>query len=357
MRYRPHTLSPEISTVRLLICYSAKRPAHISHIGLGVSALNTSQVLHAAGFWSDVLGISDAADLAYKLKIIQQDSVRDNIVPVSHVCIFAPFIPTQPLSAIVSTFSSVQFAVSSHSNVGFLSVDPNGVALFREGLDIQQAWKNFVMAANSQKFRIWVKKAYMREVTYLPNLYNLAHTINVPPRPLHQGGVLRIGSFGALRVLKNQMSAAAAAIEIATRLGLDTEFHMNSNRDEHAGTVRKSIAQLTANIQNFKLVLDPWDSWPQFRRVIRGMNLLLQPSFTESFNMCTADGVAEGVPSVTSDAIEWVPDNWQAKADDALDIANKGIGLLYDPQAALNGWDALERHNDDGITAWKKWLL
>jgi hypothetical protein len=32
------------------------------------------------------------------------------------------------------------------------------------------------------------------------------------------------------------------------------------------------------------------------------MHLLIQVSYTESFNMVTADGVLEGVPSVTSDA-------------------------------------------------------
>ena len=51
------------------------------------------------------------------------------------------------------------------------------------------------------------------------------------------------------------------------------------------------------------------------------MHVLLQPSFTESFNVVTADGIAEGVPSVVSDAIDWVPRRWMAKADDPRDVA------------------------------------
>jgi hypothetical protein len=34
------------------------------------------------------------------------------------------------------------------------------------------------------------------------------------------------------------------------------------------------------------------------------VHLLLQPSFTQSFNVVTADGVHQGVPSVVSDAID-----------------------------------------------------
>jgi hypothetical protein len=87
------------------------------------------------------------------------------------------------------------------------------------------------------------------------------------------------------------------------------------------------------------------------------MNLLLQPSFTESFNMVSADGVAQGVPSVVSDAIEWVPKNWQARADDACDIANVGISLLFDPTAAAEGRVALVKHNRMALQAWTDYLV
>ena len=37
------------------------------------------------------------------------------------------------------------------------------------------------------------------------------------------------------------------------------------------------------------------------------MDLLISFSYTESFSMVTADGVAEGLASVASDAIDWAP--------------------------------------------------
>jgi hypothetical protein len=169
--------------------------------------------------------------------------------------------------------------------------------------------------------------------------------------------VLRIGCFGAVRVLKNHMTAAAAALEIHSRLGVDTEFWMSFGRSEGSGGVVEALKQLTANVRGFTLRNNTWETWPQFHATVRSMNLLLQPSFTESYNMVSADGVAEGVPSVTSDAIEWVPDNWKANSDNALDIANKGIALLYDPVAAGEGWAALEAHNQQGVSAWLRWFL
>jgi hypothetical protein len=37
-------------------------------------------------------------------------------------------------------------------------------------------------------------------------------------------------------------------------------------------------------------------------------------------NVVTADSIAEGVPVVAGDAIEWVPRWWQARADEPLDV-------------------------------------
>ena len=86
-----------------------------------------------------------------------------------------------------------------------------------------------------------------------------------------------------------------------------------------------------------RLVLNGWQSWPKFRKTVAHMHLLLQPSYTESFNMVTADGVAEGVPSVVSEAIDWAPEDWKADVDDVLDIARTGRKLLFDPRAAHDG--------------------
>jgi hypothetical protein len=57
------------------------------------------------------------------------------------------------------------------------------------------------------------------------------------------------------------------------------------------------------NVRRAEVVERNWQSWPQFLATVGSMDLLLQPSYTEGFNMVTADGIAQGAASVVSDAI------------------------------------------------------
>jgi hypothetical protein len=179
----------------------------------------------------------------------------------------------------------------------------------------------------------------------------------LPWRPLYSGGTLRIGAFGATRPLKNFMSSAGAALEISRRYKANLELWLSAGRNEGGGdTILRSARAMLDSLPHVKLVENGWQSWPRFRQSVAHMHLLLQPSYTESFNMVTADGVAEGVPSVVSHAIDWVPDHWQASMDDVLDIARVGRYLLTDPYAPQEGMEALKSHNTEGLKAWQAFL-
>jgi hypothetical protein len=149
----------------------------------------------------------------------------------------------------------------------------------------------------------------------LPNLYHLDG--EQPKRPRYSGGTLRIGAFGAMRVLKNLMTAAGATLQIANAKRAELEFWISAGRSEGAGWVIEAVRQMLNGLPHVKLVENNWQTWPRFRQTVRHMHLMLQPSYTESFNVVTADGVAQGVPGVVSDAIDWAPDSWKAPVDDA----------------------------------------
>jgi hypothetical protein len=100
----------------------------------------------------------------------------------------------------------------------------------------------------------------------------------------------------------------------------------------------------------------PWQSWAEFRRTIGSMDLNLQPSFTETFNIVTADSVAEGVPAVVSHAVDWAPDSWKADPDDIADITRIGSALLSSTTGAEEGLRALERYLEASIAIWKAYL-
>jgi len=319
---------------------------NISHIGLGVSALNTCKVLRREGIATEVWPVTTGAELRERL--------RDQ--PASHVVVSAPWMPSIEIHGLVTAHANTQFAMNCHSNVGFLQADANGVKLVREAMEVEAGTPNFHLAGNSHKFCKWVRSAYSRPCTYLPNLYFLESAF-VPSPPLYSGGTLRVGAFGATRPLKNFMSAAGAALEISKRYKANLELWVSAGRTEGGGdTILRSARAMLEGLPHVKLVENGWQSWPRFRQSVGHMHLLLQPSYTESFNMVTADGVAEGVPSVVSHAIDWVPEHWKAMMDDVLDIARVGRYLLTDPCAPREGFEALTEHNTDGIKVWRAFV-
>jgi hypothetical protein len=167
---------------------------------------------------------------------------------------------------------------------------------------------------------------------------------------------LRIGCFGAQRPLKNTLSGGAAALEIAQTLRVDLEFWISGKRIEGPQGMNQSLFEMFAGIPWAKIVVNNWQEWPQFRQTARHMDLGIMPSFTETFNVVTADLAAEGVASVTGHAIDWVPPSWQSNVDDVGSIAQVGMALLRNPQAPADGLAALVAHNNTGLDAWLNYL-
>lgn len=319
---------------------------NISHIGLGVAAINTAKVLRREGIKTDVWPIVSAADLRKRLQT----------APAKHVIISAPWIPAVEMQGLSIDFPETHFSVNCHSNVGFLQADRNGVRLVREMMELELGTANVHLAGNSRRFCRWVREAFGAPCAFLPNLYWLEHG-HAPHRSLFHGGTLRVGAFGATRPLKNLMSAAGAALEISRSLRVPLELWLSAGRAEGGGeTVLAAVQEMLNGLPNVKLVMNGWQSWPKFRKVVGHMHLLLQPSYTESFNMVTADGVAEGVPSVVSSAIDWAPEHWKANVDDVLDIARVGRCLLHDSRAAHDGLRALHFYVADGLAAYREYF-
>jgi len=320
---------------------------NISHIGLGVTAMNSAKFLRAAGVEAEVWAITSGQELSKRMATCR--------APVTHVVVSAPWIPTLELAGMAAGFPNTQFAVNCHSNLGFLQADPNAVRLVREGTALERTTWNFRVAANNQRLVLWLTNAYGVPATWLPNLYYLERSAQIT-RPPFRGGTLRIGAFGATRPLKNFMTAAGAAVQIASTLRSDTELWMSSGRNEGGSSVGDAIRQMIQGVQHIRLMESGWQSWPEFRQTVRSMHLLLQPSYTETFNVVTADGIAEGVPSVVSEAIEWAPDSWKARVDDVDHIARVGLKLLSEKSAPRKGWRALENYNQRALRAWRDFL-
>jgi glycosyltransferase involved in cell wall biosynthesis len=353
--YLPHYLEPKKSTIRILFAYKnfAARKG-ISHIGLGVSHLNTSTVLKKLGVWAEVRGITSHIDLNKLLNEIDEQALKREEVRISHCILAAPWLEIEDLERIMSIHNQMRFCVVCHSNAAFLSADTGAIKRLPKLVDLQLHNSQFRVACNSEKGKKWVEAAYRHSVLCLPNLYDTDTFVGSPN--IWRGGILRIGCFGAMRPLKNMFSAAVAAIIIAEKLRADVEFHLTSGREGSQYTIN-CIQELLTDHKRVKLVVNAWSVWSEFRNLVSTMHLMFQPSFTESFNIVSADGVAEGVPSVVGEAIDWCPIHWIAPADDANHMATTGMHLLSDYNSVQEGREALKRYVENGKHSWMEYLL
>lgn len=317
---------------------------HVSHIGLGVAALNTAKTLRRAGIEAHVWAICTVEELTQKIAAHPS---------ITHVVISAPWIATAALQQLAHTYPNVEFTVNCHSNVGFLQADSSGVEILKQLVQAEHSSWNIHIAGNSQKFCAWVQSAFHAPCAYLPNLYFL-DPIHHPHNHGYHGGVLKIGAFGATRPLKNLMSAAGAALEVSASLGVDVQFWISGGREDGGGPMLRAIRKLFEGETGARLHEASWAPWPDFKRkYVRPMHVMLQPSYTESFNMVTADAISVGVPVVVSPAIAWAPLHWQANPDDTHAIARVAMQLLQDRHAAKDGLRALEHHVHAGLRAWE----
>jgi hypothetical protein len=317
------------------------------HVGLGVSALHTVRVLRRHRIEAHTLGVWTVEDVRAQLR----ERPR-----TTHCVIEAPWISTSNMSALCSAFPDVHFIVRCHSQIGFLQVEAGAIRILRELLLMQDGVLNLSVTANSTRLSAFIRKTYRSRCPTLPNLYDVERAARKKDRA-HAHRLLRIGSFGALRLLKNHTTSAAAALMVAADRGCDLEFWISTNREENGRGILDALRNMFSGLCNAKLVEHPWSDWAEFRAVAAHMDLVMQLSHTETFNVVTADAVAEGVPCCVSPAIEWVPPHWQVDPDRVEDAARVAGQLLSSVDAAEEGLRALSRYVSEGSKTWGAFLV
>ena len=314
--------------------------------GLNVAGFATARVLREAGIDVSVFPVRHNVDLVYAIDGYKEEHGE----PLTHVIISAPWLSVHDIRALVEHFPYIRFVILSHSNVGFLQADFEGVRLLRHYIQISREYSNLSVGGNSERFVDWLRETFHREAVLLPNLYPLTRTAMKPVPELNR--TIKIGAFGAVRPQKNFMTAAAAAISIQRKLNLPVEFHMSTGGEEEGNFTNLAIEQMLER-SHVTLIRHPWRYWDDFIEVVGSMDLLIQVSYTESFNMITADGINAGVPSVVSPAISWAPVMWTADPDNAKEVAHVGLSLLQQSDTRQLGIGALNAHNEWGLSVWK----
>lgn len=311
------------------------------HHGLGVNAAHTAACLARLGLPAAPLPIAGTGELAAAL---DGGAVRLAILQANAV-------PLPDLAALARGRPATAFVLRVHSNLAFLQSEPAAFGYLRGVLDM--GLPNLTAAAVSARLAGEVSELW-GPCIHLPNLYDLARAS--ARQPSGRDAPLRAGDFGAPRLQKHVPVGAAAALLLARELDRDLEFFVNTKEEAAGSPVPAMLRAMFAGLGWAKLIEVPWGPPGPFRDLVATMDLHLQLSATETFNICCADAAACGVPSVVGECIDWMPAETHAPVDDARAAADVGLRLLADPAAGARCRAALEAHQARAVSTWRRWL-
>jgi hypothetical protein len=236
------------------------------------------------------------------------------------------------------------------------------------------AIKNVVVSFNSKNAYTDFSEVFDTIPAYLPNIYEdiKIHYPSVQDRirfalgrnifqKANAGNYKRkqihVGCFGAIRPMKNQLFQAFAAIQLGDILKKKVYFHVNASRKEHGGgPVLQNLRALFADSKH-ELVEHEWLSREDFLAVIDTMDIGMQLSFNESFNIVTADFVAREVPIVVTDTIDWMPDITKTSPADSEQAVERMLYAIHkNNMFAYQGQVYLNRYNVLSIKTWQDYL-
>ncbi len=263
-------------------------------------------------------------------------------------CIEAIWVTGKKLAEIQRLHKKVIFVIRVHSNIPFLAMEGSAIERLFEYFHIPNVIISFNNEHTDRHFKTLMNSHYLPNVYWAPD----RNSCDIVERTW-----VNIGCFGSIRPLKNQLLQAVAAINWAYDTNHTIHFHINSSRVEQAGeNCLKNIRALFENSIH-KLIEHPWMSHYDFLKIVSMMDLGLQVSLTESFNIVTADFVSSEVPIIVSPDISWMPSILQVEPTDAVALEQKIERVLQHPRRFVrNATTALESHNEEGIKEWGKFL-
>jgi hypothetical protein len=245
------------------------------------------------------------------------------------------------------------FVILLHSNVPFLSNEGIAVGYIKEYVTIPNVFVGF----NSFEARRDFKDVGIDGV-FLPNVYDDVYVSKIPKPNYIPGNTIDAACFGAIRPFKNQLLQAMAAIVLANYFKAPLRFHINSTRPEQGGqSTLKNIRELFKDRIGCTLVEHDWEERDLFLQLVKSMDIGMQVSFSETFNIVAADFVKENVPCVVSSQIEWMPLDQQASLYEIEDIVCKMINELTRTHHVIKkNVKYLSKYNTNSLGTWNKYL-
>jgi hypothetical protein len=284
--------------------YNAEKHSNIKlSTGLYNSAEYMNTMLNDSGIKSNIVVVTDNND-------IDREVTKHK---PSHVVIEALWVVPTKFQVLCKLHPNVKWIVRLHSEIPFLANEGNAMDWITDYVEFD----NVSVAVNSLNtlgdIRSYIKAKYdwsnkkvKSKIIYLPNFYPQHYKIKEFNRDKH---TIDVACFGAVRPLKNHLIQALAAIKFANKINKKLRFHINAGRVEQKGeSVLKNLISVFTHLHNsdYTLVNHGWLPREEFLEVCEKMDIGMQVSLTETFNIVAADLIASGIPVVGSNEIPWI---------------------------------------------------
>lgn len=264
--------------------------------------------------------------------------------------------PPYKLKELLKKYYGTTFSVRIHSKFPFLAQERMALEWLSEYNDLANKYKNFIISANSSEFIEQINNVLGYNIIRLSNCYPVDKTKS---NKRCVGEILDIGCFGAMRILKNQLFQAVCAIYFADRMEKTLRFHVNdsSTFEREGHSILHNLINLFKNLKH-QLIIHPWENHDDFIKMVKKMDLGMQVSFTESYNIVAADMVNQGIPVVGSNEIEFLSSCYQADPNDFEGIYNKLKFAVYNKWLGIHGVNKIKLKNntESAIKTWLEFL-
>jgi hypothetical protein len=292
------------------------------------------------GLANSVLFIEDMlSDLNIRNKVVIVTDNNDIDREVTqykptHVIIEALWVVPSKFAVLTKLHPQVKWIVRLHSEMPFIANEGVAMQWIIDYIKYPQVY----VAANSPRMQKDLVK-YARhclginrsdaekKILLLTNTYP---TVYPQVKPF-KSKYIDIASFGAVRPLKNQLIQAQAALNFAETNGLKLRFHVNAGRIEQKGQpVLNNLKGmfLHAYERGHELICHDWLDRDDFLKLCSEIDIGLQVSFSETFNIVAADYISQGVPIVGSREIPWLFRLFAASPTRTASI-ERSIGLAW----------------------------
>jgi hypothetical protein len=300
------------TTKKIIHLYKIRKGYAGEYVGLGVSSELTNQYMKEFGFNSLSFGVVDDN----KIDKILYDERPDFLI------VKAFWIRKEKLELLAKKYKKTKFIVVSHSKPTFLGTETNGFNRLFEVIDLSKKYENIFVGSNNLDF-VLNSNGLVNNIFYVPNI--ILPKLNNNKRQI-ESDKIKIGLFCAIRPMKNILNQVIASISAAEELNKKLELYVITNRVEMGGDVTlKNLKDLFKNLdsEQYKLIELDWMEWKDFNNKIKEIDLGLQSSFTETFNIVAVDFINNNIPVVTSPSIEWSSNIFKTNPDSIYNIKIK----------------------------------